>query len=232
MSRARTSKPQSWQTAAPDQGSGCLSGFLIPPLAVLLVGFLLVMFTLRLETPAGTAQLQNSQISQTGEVPLSPIFTPEIHYWSESILLWSNQTGLEPNLIATIMQIESCGDPLARSSVGAMGLFQVMPYHFEAGENPFTPDTNALRGLGYLQRSLNQAGGNRRLAMAGYNGGIGVITRAESTWAAETIRYVQYGWPIYQDAQSGVENSPALVEWYSRYGVGLCKQAAARNGIR
>ena len=103
------------------------------------------------------------------------------------------------------MQIESCGDPRATSRAGAMGLFQVMPYHFMAGENPYQPDTNALRGLGYLKRSLDTAGGNARLALAGYNGGIGVINRGEWTWAAETARYVKYGFPIYEDARSGVD---------------------------
>ena len=45
MSRARTNQDD-WQTAAaPElQGSGCLSGFIIPPLMVLLVGSLLAFF--------------------------------------------------------------------------------------------------------------------------------------------------------------------------------------------
>ena len=38
---------------------------------------------------------------------------------------------LDPDIIATIIQIESCGNPAARSTAGAQGLFQVMPFHFE-----------------------------------------------------------------------------------------------------
>jgi soluble lytic murein transglycosylase-like protein len=129
------------------------------------------------------------------------------------------------------MQIESCGDPRATSRAGAMGLFQVMPYHFAASENPYQPDTNALRGLGYLKRSLDAAGDNIRLALAGYNGGIGVISRGEWAWAAETARYVEYGFPIYEDARRGATTSPALNEWYGRYGAGLCQQAAQRLGL-
>jgi soluble lytic murein transglycosylase-like protein len=129
------------------------------------------------------------------------------------------------------MQIESCGDPRATSRAGAIGLFQVMPYHFVAGENPYAPDTNALRGLGYLKRSLDAAGGNARLALAGYNGGIGVISRGEWGWAAETARYVKYGFPIYEDARSGVTTSASLNEWYGRYGASLCRQAAQRLGL-
>ena len=239
MSRARTSYPSNWQTAASDQGSGCLSGFLIPPITVILVGLLLAFFVNGLNTPVQAGSL--SSATQSNEEPgklisisksdLSPIFTPEIHHWAGSITRWAAASNLDPNLVAVVMQIESCGDPRATSSAGAMGLFQVMPFHFVAGENPYQPDTNALRGLGYLRRSLDTAQGNARLALAGYNGGIGVIGRGEWTWAAETARYVKYGFPIYEDASRGVTSSTALNEWYNRYGASLCRQAAARLGI-
>jgi soluble lytic murein transglycosylase-like protein len=129
------------------------------------------------------------------------------------------------------MQIESCGDPRAISSAGATGLFQVMPFHFQSGENPYNPDTNALRGMNYLSRSLTSARGNVRLALAGYTGGIGVISRGAWTWAAETMRYVYFGAPIYEDARAGLTSSPTLEEWYRKYGVGLCRQASNRLGI-
>jgi soluble lytic murein transglycosylase-like protein len=128
------------------------------------------------------------------------------------------------------MQIESCGDPRALSSAGAMGLFQVMPFHFFATDDPFDPDTNAARGLAYLRRSLDAAGGNPGLALAGYNGGIGVISRGMSTWAAETQRYLYWGSGIYQDAQSGLSQSPRLDEWHSRGG-GMCSRARERLGL-
>jgi soluble lytic murein transglycosylase-like protein len=112
-----------------------------------------------------------------------------------------------------------------------MGLFQVMPFHFRTLDNPYDPDTNATRGLAYLSKSLATGGGDARLAMAGYNGGIGVISRAEWTWSAQTKRYVQYGAPIYEDARSGFSTSTALNEWYERYGVSLCRQASQRLGI-
>jgi len=259
MSRARSSYSSDWQTAASLCGGGCLSGFLIPPLAVLLVGLLLAFFvkglnipvqadglppaTLGVETsvaPLAPGQAENSALAiavvdESAALPssssLSPIFTPEIHYWAESIVRWAAAANVDPNLAAVVMQIESCGDPRATSRSGAMGLFQVMPFHFTAGESPYQPDTNALRGLGYLKRSLDKAGGNARLALAGYNGGIGVISRSEWSWAAETARYVKYGYPIYEDALGGASTSAALNEWYGRYGAGLCRQAAQRLGL-
>ena len=237
MPRARTSYTSNRQTAASVQGSGCLSGFIIPPLAVLLVSLLLAFFVKGINTPVQTENLAlvSTVEGKPAAIPstsLSPIFTPEIHYWADSIIRWTAASDLDPNLVAVVMQIESCGDPRAISRAGAMGLFQVMPYHFSAGENPYQPDINALRGLDYLKRSLDTAGGNARLAMAGYNGGIGVISRGEWTWAAETARYVKYGFPIYEDARGGARISSALNKWYGRYGAGLCRQAAQRLGLR
>jgi soluble lytic murein transglycosylase-like protein len=239
MSRARSSYSTNWQTAASTQGSGCLSGFLIPPAAVLLVGLLLAFFVKGLDIPARPGSLSSSGLNEVSAQSLStssgkiaPIFTPEVQYWADSIVKWSAAANVDPNLAAVVMQIESCGDPRATSRSGAMGLFQVMPFHFATSDSPYQPDTNALRGLNYLKRSLENAGGNARLALAGYNGGIGVISRGEWSWAAETARYVKYGYPMYEDALKGATTSASLNEWYGRYGAGLCRQAAQRLGIR
>ncbi len=171
------------------------------------------------------------ELPNTSTNGISPIFTKQVQYWANDIVRWATTASLDPNLVAVVMQIESCGDPRALSRAGAMGLFQVMPFHFHITDNPFNPDTNALRGLNYLARSLEAAGGNARLAMAGYNGGIGVIARGEWTWAAETHRYVRYGAPIYEDAQSAASSSDELEEWYGMYGASLCRQASRQLGI-
>lgn len=182
----------------------------------------------RSDTPLFDFPLSASVGTSSG---ISPVFTKEIQYWADDIVRWANAAAVDPNLAATVMQIESCGDPRATSRSGAAGLFQVMPFHFHFGENPYEPETNALRGLEYLSRSLQTARGNARLAMAGYNGGIGVIARGEWSWAAETLRYVRYGAPIYEDATSGAATSSALEEWYSKYGASLCRQASNRLSI-
>src|SRR5688572_30535789 len=194
MPRARTKKEYP-PTAATlhNEGSGCLSGFAIVPLTVIVISALLSSFALKLNP---TQNVMPDSIPTN----LSPIFRVEVLYWADSIVRWASASNLDPNLAATIMQIESCGDPRAISSAGAMGLFQVMPFHFHATDSPYNPDTNALRGLNYLVRSLAAANGNARLAMAGYNGGISVIQKSEYAWSAQTKRYVQYGFPIYQDA--------------------------------
>ena len=225
MPRARTSKQETRQTAAPSNGSGCFSLYSLPLFAVLLIACLIT--ALSLNTPVIT-----SAASQADATSLSPIFTQEVQYWADDILRWANASSLDPNLVAVVMQIESCGDPFARSSAGATGLFQVMPFHFQTGENPYNPNTNALRGMNYLARSLDASHGNVRLALAGYNGGIGVISRGEWTWSAQTLRYVYYGAPIYEDARSGSTSSAKLEEWYRKYGAGLCNQASRKLRLK
>jgi soluble lytic murein transglycosylase-like protein len=130
-----------------------------------------------------------------------------------------------------VMQIESCGDPQARSSAGAMGLFQVMPFHFFVSDNPYDPDTNAKRGLDYLRRSLERASANARLAFAGYNGGISVISRGEWTWPSETQRYAYWGSGIYSDALNNANESLRLNEWLVAGGASLCRRAHQRLGL-
>jgi len=261
MPRARTNHTiQAAAATPPVEASGC-SFFILPPLAVLLISAVLAGLALnnpfnirpvesrsnQLGTPAvdqpvlpNVVPPANSSVSaalaQAADAPalisnISPIFTREVQYWGGSISKWAAASDLDPNLAATVMQIESCGDPHALSRSGAIGLFQVMPFHFYTTDSPYSPDTNAARGLAYLARSLAAAGGNSRPALAGYNGGIGVISRAEWTWSAETKRYIQYGGPIYEDARSGAQTSEALQQWYDHYGKSLCRQASNRLGL-
>jgi soluble lytic murein transglycosylase-like protein len=244
MPRARSLNQEDWQTAeASETGSGCLSFYVLPPLAALLIIGFVAIIALKSPLPADALPISNSTMLIQNTAPLgntvpavasglSPIFTKEVQHWGNDIVRWAGAASLDPNLVAVIMQIESCGDPRATSRSGAMGLFQVMPFHFRLGDNPYDPETNALRGLNYLARSLGSASGNARLAMAGYNGGIGVIARSEGAWPSETKRYVYYGAPIYEDARSGATASVMLAEWYQKYGAGLCRQAAQRLGIQ
>jgi soluble lytic murein transglycosylase-like protein len=231
--------------AASENGRGGISVYWLPPLAAVFIAFLLAAFALNVpnQTSAliSSAPVQDANSTTTvfsvndsgasASGGISPIFTRQVQYWSKDIVRWANAASLDPNLLAVVMQIESCGDPRALSRAGASGLFQVMPFHFKLGENPFNPDTNALRGTSYLSRSLQAANGNPRLALAGYNGGIGVISRGEWSWPAETNRYVRFGGPIYEDARSGAATSATLEEWYGKYGASLCRQASSRLGI-
>ena len=182
MPRARSKKQDDRQTAALyENGSGCLSIYSLSILSAMLIICLITVLALKAPMNTLAAAPVNSISSAnatnlTNILSISPIFTREVQYWAPDITRWANAAALDPNLVAVIMQIESCGDPSALSRAGALGLFQVMPFHFHFGENPYNSETNALRGVNYLARSLQAANGDARLALAGYNGGIGVIS--------------------------------------------------------
>jgi len=163
--------------------------------------------------------------------PISEAFTSEVQYWAPDIGRWSAEFGLPADLIATVMQIESCGHPEVQSTAGALGLFQVMPFHFGAGEDPLLPEVNAARGLSYLARGFELAGGELGLTLAGYNGGHGLIGRPSADWPAETRRYVRWGTQIMTDLREGAVPSPGLAAWLDAGGASLCRRAASALGI-
>jgi len=212
--------------AAQYRTSGCLLRFLLPPVSVILVGIVLALLLSQIQVDLAETAPLPKDTSRISSNQLAPLFSPEVLAWEEDILNWSEKYQLDPNLIATVMQIESCGYSRAKSSAGAMGLFQVMPYHFKEGENPYQPGTNAHRGLNYLRQSL-ESGGSTRLALAGYNGGINGAQNPEEYWPDETHRYLYWGVRIYKDANEGKDHSPRLEEWLNSGGNSLC--LAARN---
>ncbi len=163
--------------------------------------------------------------------PIARFFTPEIQHWSAQITKWAAQYNVNPNLIATIMQIESCGDPFIGSGAGAQGLFQVMPFNFQASEDMTDPETNALRGIGVLQDCLKYSKGDISLAMACYNGGASLLYKSPANWPQETQNYVTWGAGIYNDAVRGEDSSPALDNWLASGGAGLCHESSVALGF-
>src|SRR5258708_25319381 len=151
----------------------------------LATGLTCAMTLLLLKGQVHNVPLPNAQPRPTPPA-ISALFTPEVQHWAPQIIQWSQKYGLDPNMLATVIQIESCGDYLAGSGAGAEGLFQVMPFHFQAGEDMHDPDTNALRGIEYLRGGLTRANRHIGLAMAGYNGGLGGVGLGLARRAAET----------------------------------------------
>lgn len=162
---------------------------------------------------------------------LSSIFTPEVLHWAPLIKAWGQAYNVDPNLVATVIQIESCGDPSAVSSSGAQGLFQVMPMHFTAGEDMQDVATNGRRGMEYLAQGLKLANGDPGLALAGYNGGHGVIAGGWARWSAETRRYYTWGTGIYKDAATNQSSSTTLQTWLAAGGRNLCQRAQAKQAV-
>ena len=95
--------------------------------------------------------------------------------------------GLPPYLVYGIVHQESAFDPKATSSSGARGLMQLLPTTGKevarklglpfATSRLYEPDYGVLLGTRYFRQMLGLFDGNVELALAGYNGGPGRISR-------------------------------------------------------
>lgn len=105
--------------------------------------------------------------------------------------------GVDPRLVAAVMQTESAGRADARSSAGAYGPMQLMPGTArDLGVDINDPQDNIRGGVKYLAQMLKRYGGNERYATAAYNAGPGAVDKAiarrgDIPRIAETMDYVQ-----------------------------------------
>ena len=94
----------------------------------------------------------------------------------------------EPRLVKAVMGVESRFNPKAVSPVGAAGLMQLMPATaMDLGlteEQRFDPDKNVEAGSRYLKK-LEDEFGDKKVALAAYNWGMGNVSKAVKMLKAE-----------------------------------------------
>jgi soluble lytic murein transglycosylase-like protein len=97
----------------------------------------------------------------------------------EAVERIAGQNFLPPELLHSVIQVESNYNPHAISSKGALGLMQLIPAtarRFGVGD-VFNPVQNIEGGAKYLRYLLDLYNGNYGLALAAYNAGEGAVQK-------------------------------------------------------
>ncbi|MFN7094712.1 MAG: transglycosylase SLT domain-containing protein, partial [Burkholderiales bacterium] len=89
----------------------------------------------------------------------------------------ATRSGLDPQLVLSVITIESKFNKYAISSSGAQGLMQVMPFWLRqiglAKQSLFDTQTNIRYGCTILRYYMQREHGNLKRALARYNGSLG-----------------------------------------------------------
>lgn len=112
--------------------------------------------------------------------------------WAPAIQSAAEKAGLDPTLLAALVQHESGFRADARSHAGAIGLGQLMPGTArELGVDPTDPQQNLNGAARYLKTQLDRFG-RIDLALAAYNAGPGRVAQAGGVpRITETQNYVR-----------------------------------------
>jgi hypothetical protein len=107
---------------------------------------------------------------------LSSYWQPTITRWADLIEKYAQTNGLDPNLVAAVIEEESKGNPRLISAAGAVGLMQIMPYEVGFTWRPRAarlkdPEMNLEWGTNTLGQVIRQAQGRISLALLAYNSG-------------------------------------------------------------
>jgi soluble lytic murein transglycosylase-like protein len=133
--------------------------------------------SVRLQMPGGSASLPSADVVsiEPEDIFLAVAATPPLLEmpFAEQIRAAATAYGLAPELIASVISVESNFDPRAVSRKAARGLMQLLPETAAklAVRNVFDPQENIDAGSRYLKELLGRYNQDLSLALAAYNAG-------------------------------------------------------------
>jgi soluble lytic murein transglycosylase-like protein len=155
--------------------------------------------TLRLHLPGGNVDMPAADVLRIEpEEVFAPVVAklegPLARPYADLIRAAAAKYGLDQQLVASVIAVESNFNPRAISRKNAQGLMQLMPEtsRLLAVRNPFDPAQNIDAGAHYLKQLLDLFSGNLPFALAAYNAGPDRVTQYGGIPPyRETREYVQ-----------------------------------------
>lgn len=108
------------------------------------------------------AEFSTSHVARFLEHGNPALSASEVERISTSVIRYSTKYGLDPLLVTQILWVESGARPWVRSSLGAVGLMQVMPYMaapLELSGSLVAIETNIEAGCWILADNIRRLGG-------------------------------------------------------------------------
>lgn len=145
--------------------------------------------------------------------------------YSDIVEKYSEEYGVEKSLVYAVIKSESNFKPNAVSSVGALGLMQLLPETFEwltdktgdvlSKENLFEEQTSIKYGVFLLKLLLDEFDGETFTAVAAYHAGIGIVGQwlenPEYSKDGKTFDYIPY-----DDTRLYIENVKTAKKIYEK----------------
>ena len=132
---------------------------------------------------------------------LGKVGKPQLNRHAKQFKAAAKASGVEDAWLRAIAHAESGFDPTAVSPKGAQGVMQLMPDVVkEYGvTDPFSPAQSINAGARHMKSLLRRYKGDRTLAAAAYNAGIGTVTRYKGVPPyAETRTYIDKVLTLYE----------------------------------
>jgi len=146
----------------------------------------------RLVIPAPESS-NNYHKTQNNDVSHNNVPSPGSSHPIDTIIHQAAQAhDIDPDLIKSVIKVESNFKANSTSPKGAMGLMQLMPETAKdlGVQNAYDPNENIWAGTRYLKMLMKRYDGNVQLALAAYNWGMGNLEKRSSQMPAETRNYV------------------------------------------